>query len=705
MPIVSQSIPALYGGVSQQAAVSRSPVQLEDAVNCDFSIAHGVSKRPPLEIISNLTSSDWTDAFFHWTQIDSGKWFLIVVPGDGTYKVFDADTGNVITLTNDTGQSYLTAPPGKAKEHFFAVGIDDKVYIVNRMIQTQLNAASTAGTLTGTAQTLQDGALDSTVDGDIYLILGDENNDYDQYYAKKVGGKWYEWVKPGIQYQINAATMPHVITISADGTSADYAAETWGEREVGDTDSNEAPSFLGFGIQSLFFINDRLGIISGQNFVCSETGEYTNFWRTTVTQMLDSDRIDHKVNAFEFSKLSFAETVGKSLVMFADGRQFSVDGAPVFSPNTLAVNPITSFPASPHVRPVSAGPNVYFISDNGDFSSLREMFIQDETLTTDAANVSSHVDHYVPSNVRVMEVHPQMDQVLLASPDEPGVIYSYQYYWQGNEKSLSAWNKWEIAGAPQIVSLQAIDSAFHAVYTYNGATFYGKFDLQRGSIHNGLTHKIHLDHLIKVTAVYNGTEGRTYFTSPFPIMTESEPGVLAFSPYLVRGEGWASPSTYERPDVTWPWTRITDYQFTLPGDWTGTGTEEWWLGLGYDSWFRFSEQFLNENNRNQLHVRVQLRSMTIHFTNTGFFTTRIKVRGHDWEESEIVPMLSDSYTSRTVGDEYFQLTRPQLVAGTYQFPVFSRASDVLIEVSNPSPLPSNFQAAEWKALISRRTPR
>jgi hypothetical protein len=121
--------------------------------------------------------------------------------------------------------------------------------------------------------------------------------------------------------------------------------------------------------------------------------------------------------------------------------------------------------------------------------------------------------------------------------------------------------------------------------------------------------------------------------------------------------------------------------------------------------YRFSEQFFYKDGRPQLHTRVNIRSVTVHFEDTGYFQVRTQVRGADPIEADYVPGLETSYTARTVGDTYFRLNAPQLQSGTYQFPIFGRASDIFFELANPTPMPSNFQSAEWKGLISTRTPR
>jgi len=55
MPLVNRTISNLFGGVSQQPAGIRLDNQCEEMINAYPSITDGLVKRPPTELISNLS--------------------------------------------------------------------------------------------------------------------------------------------------------------------------------------------------------------------------------------------------------------------------------------------------------------------------------------------------------------------------------------------------------------------------------------------------------------------------------------------------------------------------------------------------------------------------------------------------------------------------------------------------------------------------
>jgi len=472
MPLVSQSINALYGGVSQQAAVQRNPTQLESAVNCSFGLAEGASKRPPLETVTQLTASTLVDPAIGWIPVTSGETFVVVVPGDGSYEVFRASDGAKLTTENaDTGLAYLTCT-GKPSDVFRFTFIDNQLYIVNREFTATMTAAETSGALNGTAQTLQDPKLDGTASG-IWKILGAEANPFDTYYVNKQGDYWVEWVAPGIQYQIDSNTMPHTFDILEDGVDplgyvAQFNTVAWVDRRVGDNDSNKVPSFIGDRINAVTLAADRLVLMSRQAISMSRVDDHLDFWRSSVTDVLDDDRIDIEVVATETTDLAW----------------------------------------------MTAG---------GDFTRLREMFIQEDTITLDASDASAHVFKYLPK-MTDMAGHSSFDHILMVPEDKTSAMYSYQYQWSGNEKTMSAWGKWRLSTEVSVLSLKEIDQYIYAVYQLEEgpqATYLGRFNLEPGYSAAGFPHGIHLDHLQLLNGSYNSTEDRTYFVSNFPVNLET----------------------------------------------------------------------------------------------------------------------------------------------------------------------------------------
>ena len=121
MSVVSSSIPNLINGISEQNPTQRNLNQAEAQVNAQSSIVKGLQKRPPLEWIGNLLSSQVysTNTAIHpYIRDDTNKFFLTAY--NGGIKVFDFG-GTEKTVTVNSGQSYLTSTDPKNDFKFVSV--------------------------------------------------------------------------------------------------------------------------------------------------------------------------------------------------------------------------------------------------------------------------------------------------------------------------------------------------------------------------------------------------------------------------------------------------------------------------------------------------------------------------------------------------------------------------------------------------------
>ena len=140
-------------------------------------------------------------------------------------------------------------------------------------------------------------------------VVGDPGNKFDGFYVKflpRTGtfgeGSWQETVSPGVEYKIDATTMPHLLVRLPNGTfwfgpangstQSGVQIPSWGERGAGDYDTAPDPSFIGNAIQDVFIYKNRLGFLADENIILSRSRDFFEFFPETVTAVLDSDPID-----------------------------------------------------------------------------------------------------------------------------------------------------------------------------------------------------------------------------------------------------------------------------------------------------------------------------------------------------------------------------------------------------------------------------
>ena len=119
--VVSQSIPNFLNGMSQQTPTQRGINQGEDQINFQNGLVDGLSKRPPLDFVATLDSSNiYSNKTKFWQiQRDADNQYIVALYNGGI-KVFDLD-GTEKTVTIASGSSYLTST--NPRENFKLVNV------------------------------------------------------------------------------------------------------------------------------------------------------------------------------------------------------------------------------------------------------------------------------------------------------------------------------------------------------------------------------------------------------------------------------------------------------------------------------------------------------------------------------------------------------------------------------------------------------
>ena len=320
----------------------------------------------------------------------------------------------------------------------------------------------------GKARKLQDLPGDLGWNGSVIEITGDDDSAFDNFYVKYEDGVYLETFRPGLQNSISNSTMPHKIE-RASTTSFPMSTIAWEDRTVGDIDSAAAPSFIGRTLDDVFFFKNRLGLLSADNIIMSETGEFFNFFPTTVTDVLDSDPIDVAVDSNKAVYLRYAVPFNKELLVFGDKAQFILSSAKTLTPKDVNVQQSTAYDINKNVAPVVLGPNVYFATDRTSSSIIREYFTVPDTSNNAAANITAHCPNYIPNGLTKLTGSSKHD-MLFGITGTNNKIYVYSYYWQGDEKAQSAWHTWELEGDEVVFNIEVLNNELLVMVAYPGGS-------------------------------------------------------------------------------------------------------------------------------------------------------------------------------------------------------------------------------------------
>ena len=159
MPLISESIPNLVNGVSQQPPSLRLKTQAQLQENGLSTVVEGLRKRPSSEVIAEIPDAvDFDNAFIHTIRRDEKEFYtLIITPS--TIRMFDKE-GVSRAVTGDA--TYLTGLANPSTE-LTVTSVADYTFIVNKTV--------TVGKLPDISPTRPEEAL-------VYVKQGDYLTDY-----------------------------------------------------------------------------------------------------------------------------------------------------------------------------------------------------------------------------------------------------------------------------------------------------------------------------------------------------------------------------------------------------------------------------------------------------------------------------------------------------------------------------------------------
>jgi hypothetical protein len=143
MPVVSNQIPNLINGVSQQSPSLRLATQAEAQVNGYSTVADGLKKRPPRILKAILADAYGSTDFIHTMNRSTTERYQLFISG-GDLFVYDLMTGAEKTVAFPNGKAYLAGSNPKAT--FIAKTVADYTFIANKSVEVALDSGNTQPT-------------------------------------------------------------------------------------------------------------------------------------------------------------------------------------------------------------------------------------------------------------------------------------------------------------------------------------------------------------------------------------------------------------------------------------------------------------------------------------------------------------------------------------------------------------------------------
>ena len=616
---------------------------------------------------------------------------------DGTTYSFTSSNSNTKDIRNGV-KSAIGSPSG-----ITLANIGDSSFSIVKSSGT-LSVSASDGYGNQASQVIKDTVQNFTdlpaqaINNMVVEVQGDASNSFDNYYVvfKTSTNVWEETVAPGVEIKIDPDTMPHVLIRTADGnfrftqvdgssytvSSTSYDVPSWGERIAGDLDSSPTPSFVDTKINDIYFHRNRLGFLADENVILSRSGENFEFFNETVTDALDTDPIDVNVSHTKVSILKHAVAFDEKLLLFSDQTQFILTGGASLSPGSVSVNVTTEYETLDTVSPVGSGNNVFFAFNKGQFTGVREMYVESDGETNQGEDITANIPKYVPSDVFKFAIASN-ENILVCLSSKTGQLnslYIYQWFFSNSKRLQSAWHKWTIGddNNTKILNADFIGTTLYLVIERSDGVYIETVDCAPASVDVGETYLTHLDRKLSnadITESYDAGTNLTTITLPYTIDATMK---------LVGKSGASNKAGRDISLASQTGTTIT-----VSGDITAFN---YFIGEQYQFDYTFSQQYLalgtnTQGSRTRIREgRLQIRNWTVSFNDTGFFQSSVTPVGRDASVATFTGTIVGTGLAGSVN----------LEDGDFTFAVQSRNENLTISLTNNSHLPCNFVNAEWE---------
>ena len=447
---------------------------------------------------------------------------------------------------------------------------------------------------------------------------------------------------------------------------------TWVASTVGDVDSDPIPYFVGNRITYLGMFQDRLLIGSKSTLSCSATGDYLNFFRSTVVTVPGKDAFSMRAEGPEDDVLHFSIIYNKDLVIFGERRQYVVSGKSALVPTGANMPVMSNHADAALVPPIEVGGLVFYASTNDSSSAVSQI---EPTVNIDSPAsfpASSQLDDYLQGPITEFTAASKPLTLLCRTTDKRDSVYAFQYIDSSQGRRQDAWYRWEFN--PAVGSIVGISNRNAELFLYFLREDAGRMWLvaDKADLNGGLSSIPYFDSARKYSSI--GVPGHTLATVP------DSPWNVAFdnsTAYFLQGRLNASDAS--KLLVSFP---------AAPPD-------ARWVGCSFDAYFVPTNPKIKDKNDNAVTtgvVTVSVVGLVVKDSSGLTYTVTSKTSAESY-------MLN----GRVLGDTL--VGRVPITTGAYTLNVYQDATQYSLKIQANEWRPLTVSSMNWTGQIFNRTVR
>ena len=452
-------------------------------------------------------------------------------------------------------------------------------------------------------------------------------------------------------------------------TSNRAAAPLIEESSAGDTNTSPIPYFLtGHPIHYIGIFQDRLLICSGAVVFASRPGDYFNWFRQTILEVLDDDPVEMYALGSEDDVIRWDSSFDRNHILHGYKNQYLLPGRTNLTPKNPSIQIMSSIRNSVGSRPQTSGSFVFFTKAGAAGGSLHQIQIGATTDSTDVYECSSSLDTYIdgePCEI-VCITSPYLIVMRTRNSLNKLFIYTYLDSMQGGERLFDSWSRW--------VWDEKMGPCCGITY-YNERLI--KFSLRRWN--DGV-------HIVAERIDVSGD------TSPEPHLD----GRWNFGSVLAQYQSWPQEQKDRlyvvygsQSDKKYIGCRLADVNTYMPEVLQPDNAAKAWIGWCTDAVLVLTNPFMRDRNGSSIiNGRLTLSALNVSVDNTGGMLGYVTAQGRNDKTMQ--------FEGRVLAGSTNLIGTQPLVDKVLKVPVYKEIRECQVELRSVTWLPLTISGIEWK---------
>lgn len=235
-----------------------------------------------------------------------------------------------------------------------------------------------------------------------------------------------------------ASTAAGLTAAGATGTHPVYEPST-----CGDTDSVNAPFFIGRKITYLGVFQDRLGVGAGSVVRFSRIGDYLNFYRTTMLSAPADDTVELSSQGNEDDELQYSVIYDRDLVIFGKKRQYTISGRAPLTPSNPVMPVMSSHRDAALLQPLAVGDLIFYAKSGALASSVFQIQPGQVAESPQSYPASPQIDKYLLGQPIELASVAQPATLFLRTTGARSSVYCFTFLDTQQGRQQDAWHRFD----------------------------------------------------------------------------------------------------------------------------------------------------------------------------------------------------------------------------------------------------------------------